>query len=217
MATATKSPNKASFVKEFLSEHPEGNVKAVNEAWTAAGMEGAIGDTVIYKTRSEMGLSGNRSANSKPKTVANAKSPTKMATKASSPGKSMFVKEFLHDNPQGNVDAVNKAWEAAGFDGTISSTLVSQMRAKLGLTGNLRASTKKSKPSATGKKVGRPRKETAASGNGKPRGNQSSILEDLEADIDRLIFKAMAIGNLTEIEDTLRGARRLLYRAFARD
>ena len=60
----------------------------------------------------------------------------------------MFVKEFLHDNPQGNVNAVNEAWQAAGFDGTISPTLVKTMRAALGLTGNLRANAKKSKTSA---------------------------------------------------------------------
>ena len=213
MAVATKSENKSDFVREFLSKHPESNVKAVNEAWTAAGMSGTIGDTLIYGTRADMGLSGKLRAKSKRKIPAEAKSPTKMSTKASSPGKSMFTKEFLNDHPQGNVDAVNKAWEAAGFDGTISPTLVSQMRAKLGLTGNLRASAKRSKPSPTGKKRGRPRTETAAAVNVQPRGNRSTILNDLEADIDRLLFKAMAIGDLTEIENSLRRARRLLYGA----
>ena len=47
----------------------------------------------------------------------------------------MFVKEFLNDHPEGNVAAVNEAWQAAGFDGTISKTLVDKMRASLGLTG----------------------------------------------------------------------------------
>ncbi len=59
MATATKSENKTSFVKEFLSDNPLGNVKAVNEAWTSAGMPGTIGGTLINKLRSEMGLTGN--------------------------------------------------------------------------------------------------------------------------------------------------------------
>ena len=129
MATATKSASKSGFVKEFLSKHPEGNVKAVNEAWTAAGMTGTIGDTLIYKTRADMGLSGKLRAKSKPKTAAKAKSPTKMSKPASSPGKSMFVKEYLNDHPQGNVSAVNEAWQAAGFEGTISPALVNQMRA----------------------------------------------------------------------------------------
>ena len=181
-------------------------------------MKGTIGATLIYKTRSEMGLSGNLRAKSKPRTAAKAKSATKMSKTVSTPGKTMFVKEFLNDHPQGNVDAVNEAWQAAGFDGTISPTLVDKMRASLGLTGNLRGNTKKSKTSATGKKRGRPRKETTAAVNGQPRGatGPHGGLNDLEADIDRLIFKAMGIGDLTEIEDSLRQARRLLYGALTR-
>jgi hypothetical protein len=219
VATATKSQNKTSFVKDFLNDHPEGNVKAVNEAWAAARMNGTIGATLINKMRSEMGLTGNLRAKSKPRTAAKAKSATKMSTTASSPGKTMFVKEFLNDHPQSNVDAVNKAWQAAGFDGTISPTLVNQMRARLGLTGNLRGNSNKSKASATGKKRGRPRMETAAAVNMQPRVSKSAptvVLNDLEADIDRLIFKAMAIGDLTQIEDSLRRARRLLYGALTR-
>jgi hypothetical protein len=220
VALATKNENKSGFVKEYLSDHPEGNVKAVNEAWTAAGMKGAIGATLIYQTRADLGLSGNLRVKPKPKTAAKAKSPTKMSKAARSPGKSMFVKEFLNDHPQGNVAAVNEAWQAAGFDGTISPALVNQMRAKLRLTGNLRGGAKRSKPSPTGKKRGRPRKETTAAVNGKPagqpRGDWSTALNDMEADIDRLIFKTMAIGDLTEIEDTLRRARRLLYAALSR-
>jgi hypothetical protein len=217
VATATRGENKSGFVKEFLNEHPEGNVKAVNDAWAAAGMNGTIGDTLIYKMRSEMGLSSKLRAKSKPKTAAKAKPVTKMFKIA--PGKTMFVKEFLNDHPQGKVVSVNEAWKAAGFDGTISPTLVNKMRATLGLTGNLRGNTKKSKPSATGKKRGKPRIETAAAASGKPRGSNSArtvVLNDMEVDIDRLIFKAMAIGDLTEIEDTLRLARRMLYGAFTR-
>ena len=43
---------------------------------------------------------------------------------------------------------------------------------------------------------------------------QSSLtpkLNELEADIDRLVFKVMGIGDLPEIEDSLRQVRRLLY------
>jgi hypothetical protein len=217
VATATRGENKSGFVEEFLNEHPEGNVKAVNDAWAAAGMNGTIGDTLIYKMRSEMGLSSKLRAKSKPETAAKAKPVTNMSKIA--PGKTMFVKEFLNDHPQGKVVSVNEAWKAAGFDGTISPTLVNKMRATLGLTGNLRGNTKKSKPSATGKKRGKPRIETAAAANGKPRGSNSArtvVLNDMEVDIDRLIFKAMAIGGLTEIEDTLRLARRMLYGAFTR-
>ena len=52
-------------------------------------------------------------------------------TTTATPGKTSFVKEFLHDNPQGNTKAVNEAWQAAGFEGTISPTLVNKTRVKL--------------------------------------------------------------------------------------
>ena len=212
MATATKSQSKTGFVKRFLSNNPQGNVKAVNEAWAAARMKGAIGATLINEMRSEMGLSGNLRAKSKPKT-AKAKSATKMSTTATSPGKSMFVKEFLHDNPQGNLKAVNEAWQAAGFDGTISHTLVKKIRSSLGLTGS---NTKKPKPPAVSKKRVTPRKVTIAAVNVQPRRNTAEVLNDLEVDIDRLIFKVMGIGDLTEIENSLRQARRLLYGVLTR-
>ena len=60
MATATKSPGKTSFVKEFLRKNPQSKAKAVNEAWTAAGMKGTISHTVISEVRKELGLIGNQ-------------------------------------------------------------------------------------------------------------------------------------------------------------
>jgi hypothetical protein len=213
VAMATKKHSKTSFVKDFLKGNPQSNVMAVNTAWSAAGMKGAIGATLINKTRSEMGLTGNLRANSKPRTAAKAKSSTKISRTGSSPGKTMFVKEYLNDHPQGNVDAVNDAWRAAGFGGNISATLVNKMRAKLGLTGNIRGNTKASTPVM---KRGTPRNKATAAAAVQPRGNRSTVLEDLEADIDRLIFRAMAIGDLAEIEASLRRARRLLYGALTR-
>ena len=216
MPVATKRVNKSSFIRDFLSKHPEGNVKAVNEAWTAAGMTGTIGDTLIYQTRAEMGLSGKLRAKSKTQdTQAKAESPTKMS-KAKQSRKTMFVKEYLNDHPQGNFSAVNKAWAAAGFEGTISQAVVDKVRASLGLTGNIRQNVTKSKRATAGKKPVQLRKNTTAPVGAQPRGNQSIVLEEMEADIDRLIFKAMAVGDLTEIEDTLRRARRLLYTALLR-
>ena len=218
MPVATKTQSKTEFVKKFLTSTPQANVKAVNDAWAAARMKGTIGATLINGLRSEMGLSGNLRAKSRPSTT-KAKSGSTVPKKATSPGKSMFVKEFLHDNPQGNVDAVNKAWQAAGFDGTISPTLLKTTRASLGLAGNLRLNTTKPKTSATGKKRVTAQTVTAAAVNLQPRGNSSIrpvALNELETDIDRLIFRAMAIGNLSEFEDLLRQARRLLYGVLTR-
>src|SRR5271157_2107496 len=60
MPTAkTRDQGKTSFVKELLIDHPTANTKAVNKAWSAAGMEGTISETLVNKTRSHMGLAGN--------------------------------------------------------------------------------------------------------------------------------------------------------------
>jgi hypothetical protein len=164
----------------------------------------SVDDVAIFLAPVETGVSLNSSGD------------YSVATAAKSENKSGFVKEFLNDHPDGNVDAVNKAWAAAGMNGAIGSTLVNKMRAALGLTGNLRGNTKMSNASATSKKRAEPRKETTAAANEKPRDNRSAVLNDMEVDLDRLMFKAMAIGDLTEIEDTLRLLRRLLYGALTR-
>jgi hypothetical protein len=157
-------------------------------------------------------------------------------------GKTEFVKQVLAKNPRANAAAVNDAWTAAGKGGTISATLVNKLRSALGLTGNLRARRKKNgilpstKPPYTGKKRGRKPKNFAATGvvigasqvnglgtapatsKGEARvraGFHLGTLEQLEADIDRLLFKVMSIGGLSAIEDSLRQARRLLYGGFA--
>jgi hypothetical protein len=168
--------------------------------------------------RARMGLTGN--IRTKTKTAAKKKpAPRKLKTETATPGKTSFLKEYLHDNPKGNVAAVNEAWQRQGFAGTISPALVNKTRASLGLTGNLRGKTRtsaKAKSPYTVKKRGRPPKETTAAVNGQPRGRKSGrtlALTDLESDIDRLIFKAMEIGNLTEVEDLLRRVRRSLYGA----
>src|SRR5271157_1181473 len=60
MPAATKRDRgKTTFVKEYLNDHPHANPKAVNEAWTEAGMEGTISETLVNKMRFTMGLSGN--------------------------------------------------------------------------------------------------------------------------------------------------------------
>src|SRR5271157_2643505 len=215
--TATAAPGKTSFVKEFLHGNPQANAKAVNEAWTTAGMKGTISHPIISQVRKQLGLTGNLPG--KTRTAAKGKAAPNMPKTATTPGKTSFVREFLHDNPQGNVKAVNEAWQAAGFDGTISETLVYKARASLGLTGNLSGKTMaaaEGKATSTGKKLERPWKEPTAPVTGQPRGRKSArtlALTELEADIDRLIFRVMAVGDLTEIEDSLRRARRLLYGA----
>ncbi len=213
--TATETPGKTSFMKRYLTEHPDGTTKSVNEAWQAAGFEGTISPTLVNKTR--LATSGKRLR--KARTATKVKTaPKKSKPAAETPGKTMYVKEFLNDYPEGNFNDANEAWTAAGFEGTISRTLVDKTRALLGLTGNLRG---KSKTKATtGKKRGRPRKDTAVAVTVTPvsptRGRKSDRTDALlavEAEIDRLIFTLMGIGELPEVESVLRDARRRIYAA----
>jgi hypothetical protein len=230
MATATKTEGKSGFIKQVLGKDPFATFKSVNEAWTAAGHEGTISQALVNKLRSEAGLSGNLRAKEQPVTQAapEAEKPVptskkrgrKPKVKPRDQGKTSFVKEFLVDNPQGNLKAVNEAWNAAGFDGSISATLLNKMRSQLGLTGNQRSKTEKTNAASrtklyTGKKRGRKPKGTTPTTDGfETHGRKSARtlnLVELEGDIDRLLFKVMGLGDHPEIEESLRQARRLLY------
>ena len=148
------------------------------------------------------------------------------------PNKTAFLTEHLGKNPKATTKKVNLAWAAAGHSGTISPTLVSKLRSDLGLAGNLRGGRKTGEAGSTPQapKLRGRKKAAAKDANGKsaaesngthadaprPRAPRSSereqILAELEGDIDRLIFKMMAVGGLEEIEDELRRVRRVLVR-----
>ena len=53
-------------------------------------------------------------------------------------GKSAFVGDVLTKDNQANTEAVNRAWTKAGHAGTISESLVNQIRSRMGLTGQQR-------------------------------------------------------------------------------
>jgi hypothetical protein len=128
-------------------------------------------------------------------------------------GKSMFIKEVLNDNPLANHEAVNEAWRSAGMPGTISPTLVSRMRSRMGLAGNLGRGRRK-KAKATGARPGRPSLQVQPDANGntmvRTRGRKNNLM-DLEVEIDRLLMKVVDIGTLPDVENALRKARRHLY------
>ena len=125
----------------------------------------------------------------------------------------MFVKEVLNDNSLANVEAVNKAWRAAGMSGTISASLVNSMRSRMGLAGKRRGRPRRG-TKTTGTRQGRPTVPVRAGENGtgpiKTRGRTSDLME-LEVEIDRLLMKVVAIGTLPDVENALRKARRHLY------
>jgi hypothetical protein len=138
----------------------------------------------------------------------------------------------LQDNPHANAKAVRDAWTAAGHSGSVSQTLVNKQRSAMGLAGNLKGGRPKgsgsaasAKPAYTGKKRGRKPKSAGVNGHPAPSnggaygasrpktGGRQTQLTQIEADLDRLLFRVMHIGGLEDIEDSLRRTRRLLYQA----
>lgn len=146
-------------------------------------------------------------------------------------GKLEFVTSMLRDDPKANERAVKQAWSEAGREGTISGSYVTKIRAKLGLTNGPR-SRRKAEPAALGPRP-RPRAQVrkAAKSVETPAPKQPApttarrksptptqaggddrrvTLAEIEADVDRALFRVMHLGNLVEIEDALRTARRRL-------
>jgi hypothetical protein len=221
MARAIMRGDKTKFVNRFLTKNPQGNFNSINEAWAAAGMTGTISKPVVDKTRAKLGLTGNLGTKSKaaPKGKAALK---KTNTATATPGKSSFVKEYLHDHPDATAREVTEAWTNAGMKGAISHTVISEVRKSLGLIG---------KPN-TSKRIKIAQEKTSAS---KPRGrkpvteievatsrvtetsglesSRTTILLAVESEIDRLIFTIMGLGDLPEIETALRDARRRVCKA----
>lgn len=137
------------------------------------------------------------------------KTPMATSTRTRDQGKTAFLKEFLLDNPTANPAAANEAWVEAGMPGTVSASLVNKLRSKLKLTGNLRAGRKKRSdaPAAT-VKASATRLSAGAVHTTRASGR---TLSEIEADLDRLIFRVMAIKGLDDVAEKLRAARRALY------
>jgi hypothetical protein len=155
-----------------------------------------------------------------------------MATeRADRPSKTAFVRQFLERDPKANRKAIDEAWRDAGHEGSISSALVSNLRSHLGLRGpqggrsepadgddaaelpKARAKASKSRKAASKSNRRALTEETgapAATKRAAHSGGRHKVLAEIEGDIDRLIFKLMAVGGLDEIEDELRKARRRL-------
>jgi hypothetical protein len=228
MAPPAKPESKSGFIEQLLRRDPHATSKAVNEAWAASGHEGTISQALVNRVRSEAGLSGNLRTREKQETKASSegeapapvgkKRRRKTKARARDQGKTPFVKEFLHGHPGGSVQDVNEAWQGAGFEGTISPTLVYQMRKQLGLTGDKTGTAAREEAAPAGNRRGRKPKATTAATDGRAGGERrgAPALEDLEADIDRLLFKVMDVGELPKVEEGLRQIRRLLYVRFNR-
>jgi hypothetical protein len=151
-------------------------------------------------------------------------------------GKTSFVEEFLKDHKDADLAAVNAAWKSFGREGTISESLFGKTRRSLGLTrkrNGKRANPAAGTPSAaTSAAVRRGGKKAATSGPGASSaeetptrqnrravaastsrpGDRNQMLIALEKDLDRLLFGVLEMEGMTEVEEHIRAARRVVSR-----
>ena len=168
---------KGKFLRGFLPENRDAKLEAINAAWSAEGHEGAIGESLYNKIRSELGLTGKRGArvgasmvdaapgaNGKGKSPKGAKAkrseksplPPDIQEEAKGPSKSAFVGEMLGRKPEANMKAINEAWAAAGNEGTISDSIFYKVKRERDKTGgNERVASERSqcRPSPKGDKA----------------------------------------------------------------
>jgi hypothetical protein len=124
-----------------------------------------------------------------------------------------------------NVGSINRAWEEAGNDDTISESLVNKARSRLKLTNPKFGRKKPSGGGAAPSAKGRPKRAkvteslangvastTASSGHTRASHRPERVVDEVEAGIDDLIFTLKANGGMPEVEEALRAARRVLTR-----
>ena len=58
---------KTKFVKEYLAEHGDAKRAAINEAWQAAGHKDEISESLVYKMRSQHGLTTRQGNTEEPR------------------------------------------------------------------------------------------------------------------------------------------------------
>jgi hypothetical protein len=128
-------------------------------------------------------------------------------------GKTTFLTETLSRDPAATEPDIVEAWKAAGHEGTISGSLIYKVRTRLGLSG-------KGKSSKGPAVRGRPKGSGAAlrgrvhAGPGRPprAETKNRRLDELEGEIDDLMFKLKGLGDMADVEEALRSARRALVR-----
>jgi hypothetical protein len=144
----------------------------------------------------------NESEN-RPMSVSEARHPDKLA----------FTLELLKRDPEASRKAVNKAWRAAGYKGTISEK--SYGRALNESARVPRAEASKS-PNRQGRLPTRSAEQPAAPEDAQIASvpplpcSRERLTEELEADLDRILFKVMDAGDLPALERMIRETRRLL-------
>ena len=230
---------KTKFVREYLAEHGDAKRAAINDAWRAAGHKDEISESLVYKMRSQHGLTA-RQGDTEEATREDATSTsdvekltsenevedgpaveeTEVESNDKAPGKAAFVEEILRRDSTANSKAVNRAWSEAGYEGTISDPTFYKVRGRLAApgepTGPTPAEPKSPKTSPVAEaKIKAPRISATSTPKSEPSKsrNPSRIADEVEAGIDDLMYKLKDSGGMPEVEAALRAARRLLYRS----
>ena len=150
-------------------------------------------------------------------------------------GKSEFVREQLAKDKTLNEKEIVQAWKDAGNEDAISSTLIYNVRSKMGLTSK-RGGSKGAGAAAKGKaasgkrakaeRATEPAARARAEGNGRgasyaepsaavatPAGDKEQTLVRVEDGIDDLIGELKGLGGMDEALEALRKARRVVVRS----
>ena len=128
-------------------------------------------------------------------------------------GKSGFLKEFLVDNPDAAKEAIDAAWQEAGHEGTISTSLISKVRRDLE-QGGKGVAKGKSRPRGAPAKASRGPVTASSAAPEAPGGDRAGVLMRLEGALDDMLHEIKLTGGLPEFEETLRRARRILVRSY---
>jgi hypothetical protein len=146
-------------------------------------------------------------------------------------GKSGFLKEYLVDHPDAAKEAIDAAWQEAGHEGTISTSLIRKVREDLKQGGKGAAKGKSWPREARGERRATDAKSAGGGGRSPTKASRgpvaassaapeasvsdrSGTLMRLEAALDDLLHEIKLAGGLPEFEETLRRARRILVRSY---
>ncbi len=101
-------PGKSAFVEEVLRREPKANVAAINRAWAAAGHEGKISDSIIYKAKRDLVLTGrpspDASASAGASTIERFEAGTAGGTREETPQQSMEPETPIAPAPGGGTN-----------------------------------------------------------------------------------------------------------------
>jgi hypothetical protein len=78
---AVVNQGKGAFVEKYFAGNPDGNLESVNKAWTSAGNDGTVSESLVGKVRSRLGLTGKKAVD-EPKPIEAPRAKTKPVAKS---------------------------------------------------------------------------------------------------------------------------------------